>query len=232
MQVYPNSFAALGIPLLAGRYFTLQDNEKWLADFLCRKEAGACPVRVGIINVSMARRFFSNQDPIGQRFGFDAGCPPETICRYVVIGVVRDVNDASPRNEGREMFYLPFSQSSKPGGGPMTLVVRTEGDPTTVAAAVRAAAQTLDPKMPMSEAEILVAQGEVFTGALDRGSGKEKIIGTVRGNKVVFSVEGISGGWEPFKHTYTGTLNSPTEMSGTVEFGQGSSGTWAAIKKK
>src|SRR5262245_5757324 len=231
MQVYPNSFAALGIPLLAGRGFTLQDNQKWLAEFLCRKEAGACPVRVGIINVSMARRFFSNQNPIGQRFGFDAGCPPETICRYEVIGVVSDVKGASSRDEGREMFYLPFSQSSKRGGGQMTLVVRTPGDPMTVAAAVRAEARALDPQMPMFEVETLAAQGEVFTGALARGSGEEKIIGTVKGNKVVFSVEGISGGWEPFKHNYIGTVNSTTEMSGTIEFGEGSSGRWTATKK-
>ena len=231
MQVYPNSFDALGVPLVAGRGFTPQENEKWLEEFLCRKEKGACPARVGIINTSMARHFFPNQNPVGRRFGFDAGCPPETICWYEVIGVVTDVRGASSRYEGREMFYLPFSQSSKPGGGQMTLVVRTTGDPIKVAAAVRAEARALDPQMPMHEAETLDAQGDLFTGAIYRGSGKEKIIGTVKGNKVVFSVEGISGGWEPFKHTYTGTLNSPTEMSGTIEFGEGSSGKWTATKK-
>jgi len=231
MQVYPNSFAALGIPLVAGRDFSPQDNQKWLAEALCRERPGACPARVGIINISMARRFFPNQNPIGQRFGFDAGCPPETICRYEIIGVLSDVGGASSRYEGREMFYLPFSQSSKPGGGQMTLVVRTTGDPIKVAAAVQAEARALDPQMPMLEAETLDAQGDLFTGAIYRGSGKEKIIGSVKGNKVVFSVEGISGGWEPFKHTYTGTLNSPTEMSGTIEFGEGSSGKWTATKK-
>jgi hypothetical protein len=174
MQVYPNSFDALGIPLLAGRGFTPQENEKWLEEFLCRKEAGACPARVGIINISMARRLFSNQNPIGRRFGFDVGCPPETICWYEVIGVVSDVKGASSRYEGREMFYLPFSQSSKSGGGQMTLVVRTTVDPMTVAAAVRAEARALDPQMPMHEAETLAGQGECFTGAIYRGSGKEK----------------------------------------------------------
>src|SRR5262245_18398136 len=109
MQVYPNSFAALGIPLVAGRDFSPQESQKWVWEALCRERPGACPARVGIINVSMARRFFPNQNPIGQRFGFDAGCPPETICWYEIIGVLGDVGGASSRYERREMFYLPFS---------------------------------------------------------------------------------------------------------------------------
>ncbi len=75
-------------------------------------------------------------------------------------------------------------------------------------------------------------QGEWFTSALSRGSGEEKIIGTVKGNKVVFSVEGKSGGWEPFKHTSTGTIESPTEMTGAIEFGKESSGKWIATRKE
>ncbi len=113
----------------------------------------------------------------------------------------------------------------------MTLVVRTAGDPMTVAAAVRAEARALDPQTPLFEAETLAAQGEVFTGALTRGSCEERITGTVKGNKVVFSVQGKSGGWEPFRHTYTGTLESPTRMSGTIELWEGSSGKWTATKK-
>jgi MacB-like periplasmic core domain len=216
MQVHPNFFAALGIHLLAGRDFSSQDNQK--------------STSVGIINESMARRFFANENPIGRRFGFDAGCPPKTICRYEVIGVVKDFVDFSPGNEGREMFYLPFSQSSISGGGQMTLVVRTVVDPMALAAAVRREAQLLDPQMPMSEAEPLAPQGEVFTGILASGSRQEKIFGTVVGNKVVFGVEGVSGGWEPFKHTYTGTIESPTKMSGTIETHRGTY-SWTATKK-
>jgi hypothetical protein len=100
----------------------------------------------------------------------------------------------------------------------------------TIAAAVRAEARALDPQMPMFEAETLAPQGEMFTGALFGGARKERIIGTVKGNKVVFDVEGISGGWEPFKHIYTGTIESPTRMSGTIETPRGTY-KWTAIKK-
>jgi len=106
----------------------------------------------------MARRFFKNENPIGRRFSFDYGeCLPKTICQYEVIGVVKDVKYASLRNEGRAMFYLPFTQADT-RGGQMTLVVRTAGNPTSVAAAVRREARAMDPAMPMFEVETLVTQ--------------------------------------------------------------------------
>jgi len=113
---------------------------------------------VGIINESMARRFFKNENPIGRRFSFDIGdCPPETICRYEIIGVVKDVKYTSLRNEGRPMFYLPFTQSDT-RGGQMTLVVRTAGDPASIITAVRREARAIDPAAPMFEVETLDTQ--------------------------------------------------------------------------
>ncbi len=164
MQVYPNSFAALGIPLLAGREFGLQDIQKWMPDLQCTRggrpaEEAPPPTRVGIINESMARRFFGSESPIGRRFGFASfgWCGPEQIGWIEIIGVVKDVKYTSLRNEGRAMYYLPFSQTPS-GRGQMTLVVRMAGNPTTVAAAVRREAQALDPQMPMFEVETLATQ--------------------------------------------------------------------------
>jgi len=164
MQVYPNSFAALGVPLLAGRDFGPQDMQQWMPGLRCVRggnlaEAGPPPTRVGVINESMARRFFGSESPIGRRFGNAnfAGCGPEQTGWIEIIGVVKDVKYMSLRNEGRAMFYLPFSQTPT-GRGQMTLVVRTAGNPTTVAAAVRRDARAMDPQMPMFEVETLVTQ--------------------------------------------------------------------------
>jgi ABC-type antimicrobial peptide transport system permease subunit len=74
-----------------------------------------------------------------------------------IIGVVKDVKYTSLRNEGRAMFYVPFHQAST-SWGQMTLAVRTTGDPTSVAAAVRREARALDPAMPMFEVETLATQ--------------------------------------------------------------------------
>ncbi len=159
MQVYPNSFTTLGIPLVAGRDFGPQDSQVW--------RPGPCSsaALVGIINESMARRFFGNESPIGRRFGFAQVRPmqcPDGVVRggagaIEVIGVVKDVKYTSLRNEGREMFYLPFHQANT-GFGEMMLVVRTEGDPTSISAAVRREARAMDPAMPMFEVETLAAQ--------------------------------------------------------------------------
>jgi predicted permease len=126
---------------------------------------------VGIINESMARRFFGNESPIGRRFGFaspNGRCAlrlPDGVVTTIfglpgeieIIGVARDVKYTSLRNEGRAMFYLPFHQSNM-RNGQMTLVVRTAGDPTSVAAAVLREARALDAQMPMYEVETLSAQ--------------------------------------------------------------------------
>jgi predicted permease len=162
MQVYPNSFATLGVPLLAGRDFGHQDSAQWRPANQCPPSARA--PQVGIINESMARRFFGNKSPVGRRFGFSNSvgrCPgasePDPASQIEIIGVVKDVKYASLRNEGRAMFYLPYYQATT-GRGQMTLVVRTAGDPTSVAAAVRREARAIDPAMPMFEIETLATQ--------------------------------------------------------------------------
>jgi len=162
MQVYPNSFATLGIPLVAGRDFGSQDNVQWRPANICPPEARA--PQVGIINESMARRFFGAENPVGRRFGFSnsvASCSgasePDPASQIEIIGVVKDVKYASLRNEGRAMFYLPYYQATT-GRGQMTLVARIAGDSTSVAAAVRREARAMDPGAPMFEVETLATQ--------------------------------------------------------------------------
>jgi predicted permease len=178
MQVYPNSFATLGIALVAGRDFGPQESAQWRPANVCPPSARA--PQVGIINESMARRFFGNENPVGRRFGFTnsvASCgdapEPDPGSRIEIIGVVKDVKYASLRNEGRAMFYLPYYQATT-GRGQMTLVVRTMGDPTPVVAAVRREARALDPAMPMFEVETLATQ---VAASLQR----ERLLATLSG---------------------------------------------------
>jgi predicted permease len=154
MQVYPKSFATLGIPFVAGRDFNSQDSQQ--------------SPKVGIINESMARRFYGNESPIGRFFGFYG---PEHSGEIEIIGVVKDVKYTSPRNENSAMFYIPFSQANT-GRGQMTLVVRTAGDPLTVAAAVRRETQAMDPQAPRFEIETLATQ-------IDASLGKERLLATL-----------------------------------------------------
>ncbi len=137
-QIYPNSFAALGIPLVAGRDFNAQDNQQ--------------APRVAIINESMARRFFGNQSPVGRSFNWGwSGSQLE------IVGVAKDVKYRSFREQERPMFYTPFLQPGT-SRGQMTLVVRTTGDAVSLAAMLQREARALDPAMPMFTAETLAAQ--------------------------------------------------------------------------
>jgi predicted permease len=161
MQAYPESFAALGIPLVAGRDFGPQDTRVWIPSIQCPKTS---TVQVAIINESMARRFYGNESPIGRRFVLPI---PYGLCsdgsvnagpaEIEIIGMVKDVKYTSLRSEARAMYYLPFHQAIG-GGGQMTLVVRTAGDSTSVAPAVLRVARAMDPAAPMFEVETLATQ--------------------------------------------------------------------------
>jgi predicted permease len=143
MQVYPNSFATLGIPQIAGR------------DFGPRDTKGA--QNVAIINESLARLLFGQANPIGRRFGH---LYPTRWCCWEIVGVVKDAKYISLREESRPMFYVPFTQLDT-GMGQMTMVARTTGETAPLAAAIQREARALDPAMPRFEVETLAAQLEV-----------------------------------------------------------------------
>jgi len=73
---------------------------------------------------------------------------------------------------------------------------------------------------------VLKQEGEKVTGV----QGENKVTGTVKGNKVVLNVDGKNRSGDPYKNTYTGAIESPTKMSGAVEFVKGPA-RWSATKK-
>jgi hypothetical protein len=75
-------------------------------------------------------------------------------------------------------------------------------------------------------------QGDRLTGTANRGEGDRKVSGTVKGDKAVFGFEAAREG-RVVKAAFRGTIESPTKMSGTVEFAGSISGTgtWTATKK-
>jgi hypothetical protein len=74
-------------------------------------------------------------------------------------------------------------------------------------------------------------EGEKLTGTYAGPLGEYKVVGTVTGAQAVFgfdfTVDGQAG-----KVTYTGTIESPTKMTGKVEFNIGDRGKWTANKKE
>jgi predicted permease len=111
-------FLAMGMPILRGRTFSPED--------------GPTNPPVVVVNQTMARRLWPNQDPIGKRFR--VGTNPQTPWSSV-IGVVGDLRHSSLDVEPVAEFYIWYLQG--PPVAPF-IVVRTQGDPAALAAALRA----------------------------------------------------------------------------------------------
>ncbi len=86
-------FETLGIPLLQGRLFTVQD-------------ADGAP-RVAVINESAGRKFFAGRDPVGQLLAVDQ-------VEYRIVGVVRDTKHNSLREPSAPFAFLPLRQPLSP----------------------------------------------------------------------------------------------------------------------
>lgn len=147
--VTPGAFAALGIPLLAGRGFSAADGK------------GAPPV--AIVNRAAAELYWPGQSPIGKHFGQD-----ETAME--VVGVVGTTKVRSPREDPQPLVYVPLAQVHLPQ---VTLVARTAGDPRPLLPRLDAAVAELGPGLPPAGARTLrqelggaVAQERLLAGLL------------------------------------------------------------------
>jgi putative ABC transport system permease protein len=127
LVVTPDYFQTLEVPLKAGRAFTDQDNLQ--------------NTKVVIVNEKMARELWPGESPIGRRFTIwrDEKFPRE------VVGVVGNTKASLDKEAGYQM-YVPYAQDAT--WGSLSLVVRTSGEPTALAGAVREAIRSVDKGVP------------------------------------------------------------------------------------
>ncbi|HKX32371.1 MAG TPA: ABC transporter permease [Blastocatellia bacterium] len=120
--VTPGYFNAIGTLLRRGRGFTAEDHER--------------APKVVIINESFARRFFPDQDAIGQRLIEDGE----------IVGIVEDARDDNLDLAAKPGFYAPFAQAPLPFMG---IVLRSTVEPAALTASVRQVVAELDPAQPI-----------------------------------------------------------------------------------
>jgi predicted permease len=137
--VRENYFATMEIPLLRGRGFTEQDDQH--------------APRVAVVNETLARKFFPDEDPIGKRVGTDE----ETAGKIEIVGVVRDSKYNSQREEMEPLIYTPWRQESKEIGW-MFFSIRAAGDPIALTNAVREAVREVDNNLPVMNVKTQVMQ--------------------------------------------------------------------------
>jgi len=154
LNVGPNFFETMRIPLLAGRSYNSHD----FADSSVKK------TKVVIVNQSFAHRFFGKQNPIGQLINLDKGKPPGV----EIIGVVGDTKYNRLREGIEPTLYLPM----QPGGG--FFEVRTALDPKALLPSIRAAVRSVDSNLPIFQ---LMTQTE----QIDRGIFQERLVAWLSG---------------------------------------------------
>jgi putative ABC transport system permease protein len=142
-QAAPGYFAAMGIALLAGRDFTDADD---------MEHPG-----VVIINETAAKRFWPNENPLGQRITIGMGQEVKLYGRKVsreIIGVVGNVKHEQLKDDFQPEMYIPAWHLPAPS---MTLIVRAKVPPESLINSMREAVQSVDPDQPIRRAQTIQA---------------------------------------------------------------------------
>ena len=157
--ITPGFFRTMGIPHVMGRDFTAFDR-------------GDSPP-VAIVNETMVRLHLTDGSPIGKRLHVNAGFIERL--DYEIVGVVGDIKLAALDRDIRPTVYLPYTQLAIPL---MTLVVRTEMNPLSLAPSVGAAVHALDRELPLADVRTMQ---EVVDATLARPV-RDRATGNLRGD--------------------------------------------------
>src|SRR5579871_3725409 len=164
-EVAPRYFESLHIPILEGREFTLDDDEK--------------APRVLIVDQNAAKRYWPGQDPLGKKLMVWGRS-------FTVVGVARNSTHMLVNESPEPMVYMSFFQQ----GAETIVQVKTEGNPADFAPAVENAIHEIDARLPvydvrpMRESTQMASSFAVIQSAL---AGMFALIG------LVLAVTGIYG---------------------------------------
>jgi predicted permease len=137
VPVTPGYLETMGIAIVRGRSLTDDDR------------AGS--PRVAVISETAARLMFGSADPIGQKFSPSPSYRPKFA--FEVVGVMRDVRYASPREPFGGLIFAPAGQLYF--GTPPTLVVRTAGEISSIPAALEQSIREILPNVKIARIEAL-----------------------------------------------------------------------------
>ena len=170
----PGYFQSVGIPLLKGRLFTAQDDEK--------------APQVALISEGAARKFFPNEDPIGRkvRLGWGRGKDKPNVGGEV-IGIVGDVRQLGLDVPYEPEIYVPHAQVANSS---LEIVLRTDVPPATLASAVRREVRQLDADLPIAKIETLE---EVVAESISRPRFYMLLVAIFAGVALLLAAVGIFG---------------------------------------
>jgi len=170
--ISPDYFQTMGIQLIAGRPFTAQDVDE--------------TQHVAIINQTIARRFFPNENPIGLRLA-------EFAKPKIIVGVVADTRHFGLDQEVHPEVYLPYLQDSNLA---MSLVVRSSTDPKnsaslrSLATVVRNEARAMEPNQPVNQ---IVAMEKYLMDSVSSRQFRMFVLAIFAAVALIITIAGIYG---------------------------------------
>jgi predicted permease len=145
-HVSPGYLPALKAPLMRGRFFTEADDSSRTG--------------VAVINQTLAKKYFPNEDPIGQKIGNSEGGRPSV---WEIVGVVDDVREGPLDVETWPAEYFPLNQTRDHS---FSLAVRTRQDPSTVLGLLVSTLHQIDPNLGVSQEATMSANIDATQAAL------------------------------------------------------------------
>jgi len=169
-SISPEYFATLGVPLVRGRDFAATD--------------GTGAPLVVIVNETLARRLWPDQDPVGRRLRLYGREEP----LREVIGVAKDGKYDELTERPRSFVYFPERQHSDVSD--ISLVVKTTGDPRPLAGALTTAVHELDATLPIFRLETLE---QALLNRLDKERGASSLLGVFGTLALLLAALGLYG---------------------------------------
>jgi len=172
--ISPRYFQTMGIQLLQGRGFSNEDKE----------DAPA----VAVINETMARHFWPGQDPLGKRLTPGSLTSTDPNDWITVVGVANDVRQIDLTAPPKPQMYLSYVQAGF--FAPGDLVVSTDLEPLSLAAAVRKAVWEVDKDQPVSNIRTME---EIASESVARQRFSMLLLGVFAALALVLAAVGIYG---------------------------------------
>jgi predicted permease len=140
-RVAPNYFETLGIPLLRGKTIGAEDT--------------ATSLKAVVVNQTFADRYFPTGDAIGHSFTVG---DPDVKGTWQIVGIVRDATYNHAGEDRASMAYLAVTQLTEDDHYAYFLLVRTAGDPASIAGEARTALTEIDPNIPILDVQTISEQ--------------------------------------------------------------------------
>ena len=177
--VSPDYFDTMRMTLLNGRKFTEQDVRPQLPPDPQHQALNRPTVTV--IDEEFARRYWPDEDPLGQQLIFWGG-------KVTIVGIVRRVKmEGLSTDSNRVQSYYPYLQNPS---GSMSIVLRTAGDPTGLSDVVRQQVLAIDPDQPIYGVQTM---GQIWTDSIAPERLNLMLLGTFAAVALVLAGVGIYG---------------------------------------